>query len=215
MEVDRGLLVVAAVGTTAAFAQDAHHRLDSDRRLPPTAAASLGHLRRGPACGGVTVAGVAVVARTAEAPPLDRLLAAAVRPDVWQVCVSPSPRRLGASSDISTVTNALAAAPFETLSLPVAVNRDALHLYVSRRARALSARGQLGRHLRDIVPIVWGRDGRVRSERAGCPIAALQALVRTGDLFQTIQFRPRPTGSLRAGDRHPAQAPTVSTSTTS
>jgi lipoprotein-anchoring transpeptidase ErfK/SrfK len=89
---------------------------------------------------GVTIAGVSVGGMTAEE------AAAAVyaswrRPLVWTFrgqTRTPSPARVGASTNISAaVTRALAAAPFEAVTLPVVWNRTTLRSYVARMAREL------------------------------------------------------------------------------
>jgi hypothetical protein len=196
-------LVMAAVGTTAASAQDGTSTGSTTvTTTAPTATTSLEPPPPPPDPprieNGVTVAGVAVGGMTAEE-------AAAALTAFWRrpfaltfgrFAWSPSPGRLGASTDISTaVTNALAAAPFETLGLPVAVNRDALRLYVSRRARELyrPAVNSVVR-LRDLRPYVTrGRDGRrvLKYETRRLILAALRAHERGPVTIQIVRFRPK------------------------
>jgi lipoprotein-anchoring transpeptidase ErfK/SrfK len=107
---------------------------------------------------GVTIAGVAVGGMTAEE-------AAAAVYSSWRRPLvltfrkhvrTPSPARVGASTDISgAVTRALAAAPFEAVTLPVAWNWTTHRSYVARLARdlyrpAVNSRAKL-RNLRPYI----------------------------------------------------------------
>jgi lipoprotein-anchoring transpeptidase ErfK/SrfK len=137
-------LLAMAIGAAAAYAQDGTTTgtgtsTDVTTTAPTTATTPPPPPPDPPKIAdGVTVAGVAVGGMTAEE-------AAAALTDFWRRPFvltlgsrvwTPSAARLGGSTDISAaVTQALAAAPLGSLTLPVNVNRDALRLYVSRRAR--------------------------------------------------------------------------------
>jgi lipoprotein-anchoring transpeptidase ErfK/SrfK len=173
-------LLLAAIGAADAFAQTPP---------PPPEPALIAD--------DVTVAGVAVGGMTAEE-------AAAALTAFWKrrfdltlgVYVwNPKPRRLGGSVDISSaVTQALAAAPSESLSLPVAVNRPALRLYIARRAAEVykAARDSKVR-LRNLHPYVTrGRDGRKLLKRATRRLVqtALLAHERGPVALQTEAIKP-------------------------
>jgi lipoprotein-anchoring transpeptidase ErfK/SrfK len=107
---------------------------------------------------GVTIAGVAVGGMTAEE-------AAAAVYALWRQPLvltfrkqlrTPSPAGVGASTDISgAVTRALAAAPFESVTLPVVWNGTTLRSYVARIARTLFHPATNSRvSLRDLRPYV-------------------------------------------------------------
>jgi hypothetical protein len=89
---------------------------------------------------GVTIAGVAVGGMTAEEA-AGAVYSSWRRPLVWTFrneTRTPSAARVGASTNISgAVTRALAAAPFEAVTLPVVWNRTTLRSYVARIARDL------------------------------------------------------------------------------
>ena len=135
-------LLAMAIGAASAYAQDGTTTgtsTDVTTTAPTTATTPPPPPPDPPKIAdGVTVAGVAVGGMTAEE-------AAAALTDFWRRPFvltlgsrvwTPSAARLGGSTDISAaVTQALAAAPLGSLTLPVNVNRDALRLYVSRRAR--------------------------------------------------------------------------------
>jgi hypothetical protein len=144
-------LVLAAAGAAGAFAQDST-TTDPTVTDPGTTTESTTTTAPEPPPPeppppepalipeGVTIAGVAVGGMTAEE------AAAAVysswrRPLVWTFrnqTRTPSAARVGASTDISgAVTRALAAAPFEAVTLPVVWNRTTLRSYVARIARDL------------------------------------------------------------------------------
>jgi hypothetical protein len=143
-------LVLAAAGAAGAFAQDST-TTDPAVTDPGTTTQSTTTAPEPPPPEppppepalipeGVTIAGVAVGGMTAEE------AAAAVysswrQPLVWtfrKETRTPSPARVGASTDISgAVTRALAAAPFEAVTLPVVWNRTTLRSYVARIARDL------------------------------------------------------------------------------
>ena len=198
-------LVMAAAGTTAAFAQDGTTTGSTTTDVTstdPTTTTSPAPPPPPPdpprIADGVTVAGVAVGGMTAEE-------AAAALTAFWRRPLvltfgrftwTPSPGRLGASTDISTaVTNALAAGAFENLGLSVAVNRDALRLYVSRRARDLyrPAVNSVVR-LRDLRPYVTkGRYGRrvLQYETRQLILDELRAHERGPLTIQTLRFRPK------------------------
>jgi lipoprotein-anchoring transpeptidase ErfK/SrfK len=165
-------LVVAAFGAAPAFAQDGTTTASTTGTettttdgttttpLPPPPRAEPARI-----ADGVTVAGVAVGGMTAEE------AAAALttfwrRPFVLTLGIhvwTPSASRLGGSVDISSaVTQALAAAPFETLSLPVGVSRETLRLYIKRRAKEVYKPAVNSKvRLRNLRPYVTrGRDGR-------------------------------------------------------
>ena len=157
-------LLVAVIGAAGAFAQDT---TTTGSTTGPTTTPSPPPPPPEPAriADGVTVAGVAVGGMTAEE------AAAALttfwrRPFVLTLGVhvwTPSASRLGGSVDISAaVARALAAAPSESLLLPVGVNRETLRLYIKRRAKEVYKPAVNSKvHLRDLRPYVTrGRDGR-------------------------------------------------------
>jgi lipoprotein-anchoring transpeptidase ErfK/SrfK len=168
-------LVMAAAGTTAAFAQDGT-TTGSTTGTAQTATGVTTTDATSPAppppppeppriADGVTVAGVAVGGMTAEEAAAalrtfwQRPFVVRLGTRVWSV----SARRLGGRVDISTaVTQALAAAPLTSLSLPVLVNRDALRLFVARRAAEMYRPAvNSAVRLRNLRPYVTrGRDGR-------------------------------------------------------
>jgi lipoprotein-anchoring transpeptidase ErfK/SrfK len=163
-------LVMAVCGTTAAFAQDGtttgSTTTDVTTTDPTTTTSSdpppppSSHI-----ADGVTVAGVAVGGMTPEEATAalttfwQRPFVVTLGSRVWSV----SARRLGGRIDISmAVTQALAAAPLESLSLPVVVNRDALRYFVARRAKEMYRPAvNSAVRLRNLRPYVTrGRDGR-------------------------------------------------------
>ena len=165
-------LLVAAVGAAAASAQDTTgtgttstdvtttEPTTATTPAPPPPPPDPPKIRDG-----VTVAGVAVGGLTAEEAAAE-LTTFWRRPFVLRLGIhvwTPSASRLGGSVDISSaVTQALAAAPFETLSLSVAVNRETLRLYIKRRANEMYKPAVNSKvHLRSLRPYVTrGRDGR-------------------------------------------------------
>jgi lipoprotein-anchoring transpeptidase ErfK/SrfK len=180
-------LLVAAVGATAAFAQGTTGTgttsTDVTTTEPTTTTIPAPPPPDPPKIpDGVTVAGVAVGGLIADeaAAALTafwrRPFVLALGSHVW----TPSASRLGGSTDVSAaVTQALAAAPFASLTLPVSINRDALRLYVTRRAREMyrSAVNSTVR-LRNLRPYVTkGRPGRrvVRAATRALIIPALKA----------------------------------------
>jgi lipoprotein-anchoring transpeptidase ErfK/SrfK len=174
-------LVLAAVGAAAAFAQDSG---TTSTTLSTTTDATTTSPAPPPPpppeppppeppriAEGVTVSGVAIGGMTAEEAAA-ALIAFWRRPLVFTAGArtwEAKPYRLGASTNISSaVTHALAAAPFQSLALSVAVNRDTLRIYVARRARELyrPARNSTV-HLRNLRPqITRARDGRRVIQRA-------------------------------------------------
>jgi lipoprotein-anchoring transpeptidase ErfK/SrfK len=149
---------------------------------------------------GVTVAGVAVGGMTAEEAAAalyafwQRPLVLTFKSRTW----SPSPARVGASTDISAaVTQALAAAPSQALTLPVVVNRTTLRAYVARRARELyrPARNSVV-YLRNLRPYVTrGREGRkvLRWPTRYLILRELRAHERGPVEIQHAVLRPRTT----------------------
>jgi lipoprotein-anchoring transpeptidase ErfK/SrfK len=175
--------VLAAVGAAAAFAQDST-TTESTGTDPVTTTEPVSTTDSTTTTGtepppspeppppeppripeGVSVAGVAVGGMTAEE-------AAAALYTFWRRPLvltfnartwSARPYQVGASTNISAaVARALAAAPYETLTLPIAVNRTTLRTYVARRARDLYRRAVDSRvYLRSLRPFVTrGHPGR-------------------------------------------------------
>jgi lipoprotein-anchoring transpeptidase ErfK/SrfK len=200
-------LLLAAVGAAAAFAQDTTGTGTTSTDVTTTEPTTTTTPAPPPPPpdppkipDGVTVAGVAVGGLTADE-------AAAALTDFWRrpfdlrlgIHVwTPSASRLGGSTDISAaVTQALAAAPFDSLALPVSVNRETLRLYIARRAREMYRPAVNSKvHLRSLRPFVTrGRDGRrvLQGSTRALVLAALQAHERGPVTLLTEAVKPTVT----------------------
>jgi lipoprotein-anchoring transpeptidase ErfK/SrfK len=176
-------LVLAATGAAAAFAQDStttgttgtdpatttepvsttDATTTTDTEPPPSPEPPPPEPPR--IAEGVSVAGLAVGGMTAEEAAAAlyaywrRPLVLTFRARTW----TPRPAYVGASTDISAaVARALAAGPYEALTLPIAINRTTLRTYIKRRARELYRPPVNSRvYLRSLRPYVTrGRPGR-------------------------------------------------------